>query len=411
MDNIPNEYRKIVTFSGNGGGGGWSPATSMTMDAFGRMRVSNPMTLFDSQNRYKLNEKFYSNVMNGGSVTFLSNESAAALNVTTTLNSYAASESRFVFNYQPGKSLLVMNTFVMDQPKPGLVQRVGYFGSDNGYFIQRNNTSTSVVERYLGVDTQIPQLQWNIDRLDGTGPSGFVLDMTKSQILFTDIEWLGVGTVRMGFVIDGKFILCHLFHHANYLERTYITTACLPVRYEILNTDGSSGTLKKICSTVISEGGYEPKEQLFCSIGPYTGLVLTAVGVLVPLVSIRLAPGRLDAIVQMKQINVAVSSNNDLAGWRCLLNSTLGGATWSESTGGSTNIQIDTAATSVSDGRIIETGYAQTGSVNTSLQPSFFEAQLGRNSFTQTSDVLTLCVIPLSSNPKVYWSIAWAELI
>ena len=408
MDNIPNELRihtKSITSSGGG------IQINANYDAFGRFRVSNPVTLFDSQNRYKPNEKFYSNVLNGGSVTYISNESSVLLNVTTTLNSYAARESRLVFNYQPGKSLLVFVTFVMDSPKVGLVQRAGYFGSDNGYFVQRSGTSVSIVERSIGVDTSVLQLQWNIDRLDGTGPSGYVLDMTKSQIFFMDIEWLGMGSVRTGFIIDGKYILTHIFHHANYLPRTYMTTACLPIRYEIHNTDGSSGTMKHVCSTVISEGGYEPKEQLFCSIGPYRGLVLTAVGVLLPLVSIRLAPGRFDSIIVVKQINVAVATNNDLAEWRLVLNATLGGATWSGTTGGSTNTQIDTDATTISSGRVIEVGYAQTGSINTSLQSSFFEFQIGRNSFTQTSDTLTLCAIPLSSNPKVFWSFAWAELI
>ena len=406
MDNIPNEYRVYTKCTNTGGG------VSTNYDAFGRFRVSNPVTLFDSQNRYKPNEKFYSNVLNGGSVTYVSNESSVLLNVTTTLNSYAARESKLVFNYQPGKSLLVLATFVMDSPKTGLVQRAGYFGSDNGYFVQMSGAVLSIVERSIGVDTPVPQSQWNADRLDGTGPSRFVLDMTKSQVFFMDIEWLGVGSVRTGFVINGVFVTAHVFNHANFLPRTYMTTACLPIRYEIHNTDGSSGTMKHICATVISEGGYEPKEQLYCSIGPYTGLVLTAVGVLVPLVSIRLARGRLDSIVVLKQLNIAVATNNDLAEWRLVLNATtLGGATWTADTDGSTNVEIDTSATTVSGGRIIEVGYSQTGSINTSLQPSFFEGQIGRNSFTQTSDTLTLCAIPLSSNPKVFWSFAWAELI
>jgi hypothetical protein len=412
MDNIPNEFRVFTKNTGSTGGGGGVVFSGTNFDSFGRLRVSNPVTLFDSQNRYKENEKFYSNVLNGGTVTYLVDESSVLLNVSTTLNSYAARESRLVFNYQPGKSLLIIITFVMNTPKTGLIQRAGYFGSDNGYFVQLNGSSLSIVERSVRVDTPVLQSNWNVDRLDGTGPSRFVLDMTKSQIFFMDIEWLGMGSVRTGFVIDGSFVPCHVFHHANYIPRTYMTTACLPIRYEILNTDGSSGTLKHVCSSVISEGGYEPKEQLYCFNGPYTGKVLGATGVLVPLVSIRLSPGRLDSIVNLKQINIAVSTNNDLAEWRLVLNATtLGGATWAGSTGGSTNVQVDTAATTVSGGRVIETGYAQTGSINTSLQPSFFDAHIGRNSFTQTSDTLTLCAIPLSADPKVFWSFAWAELI
>lgn len=406
MDNIPNELRVVNRLYSTTNGG---PSSSTSNDAFGRLRVSNPVTLFDSQNRYKLNDKFYSNVLNGGSVTYLSSESSVLLNVTTTSGSFAAKESRFVFNYQPGKSLLTMVTFVMNAPKTGLIQRAGYFGTDNGYFIQSNAGVISIVERSIGTDTPIPQLQWNIDRLDGTGPSRFILDMTKSQLFFTDIEWLGVGSVRAGFVIDGIFVICHVFHHANYVPRAYMTTACLPVRYEIQNTDGSSGTLKTICATVISEGGYQPKDRLFCAIGPTTGQIMSST--LVPLCSIRIANGRLDAIIMIRQINVAVETNNDLAQWQLVLNGTLGGATWAASTSGSTNVQIDTAATTISGGTSIQSSFAQTGYINSELQSDFYDSQIGRNSFTQTSDVITLCGIALSINPKVFWSLTWSESI
>lgn len=386
-----------------------SSITSPTNDAFGRLRVSNPHTVFDAQNRYKLSEKFYSNVLSGGSVTYSSVDSTANLNVTTTSNSFASRETKYVFSYQPGKSLLVMNTFVMNAPQSGLVQRVGYFGTDNGYYLQLSGSNISIVERSKGVDTPVLQSNWNVDKLNGAGPSKYTLDLTKSQIFFLDIEWLGVGSVRSGFVINGNFIICHIFHHANLITNTYMTTACLPVRYEITNTGASSGTLRQICSTVISEGGYEQREQLFCVIGPSAGVTLS--GTLVPVCSIRLASERLDAIIQLKQINVAVSTNNDLAQWQLVLNGTLTGATFAATTGGSTNVEVDTAASVISGGRVIETGYAQTGTINTLLNSSFFEAQIGRNSFTNTSDVITLCLIGLSMNPKSYWSLAWAELI
>jgi hypothetical protein len=415
MDNIPNEYRcrtfPTTTTTGNGGLGN----LILNTDAFGRLQVSNPVTLFDSQNRYKLSEKFYSNVVDGASITFSSNESAVYMNVTTSANAYAARESRFVFNYQPGKSILIMNSFVFSSAMSGLVQRVGYFGTENGYYLQLSDYNLSFVQRSNVTgniyEEIIPQNSWNMDKLDGTGPSKVTLDITKSQLLYTDIEWLGVGTVRIGFVIDGIFILCHKFNHANKVPMTYITTACLPIRYEIFNTKttSSESTLKQICSTVISEGGYEPKEQLFCAIGPITGQTLT--NVLIPVCTVRLASGRLDAIVLLKQINVAVNTNNDLAQWYLVLNGTLTNATFTGSTGGSTNVEIDTSATAISGGRNIEVGYAQTGSINTSLQSSFFEAHLGRNSFIQKSDTISLCVVGLSQNPKIFWSLGWSELI
>lgn len=395
------------------------------VDSFGRLRVSNPVTLFDSQNRYKLNEKFYSNLIGTGTaVNYIQAQSSANLFVTSNVNDFVARESRFVFNYQPGKSLLSMSTFVMNPAKSGLVQRVGYFGRENGYYIQLgSNTSPTtlfsnvyIVERsnVLGTvsETAVAQQNWNGDKLDGTGASGLSLDITKSQIFYTDIEWLGVGSVRTGVVINGIFINCHTFNHANLIPYTYVTTACLPVRYEITNRAATSGTsnLNQICSTMLSEGGYEPKEQLFCQVGPTTTTTLGSTTP-VPLISIRLAPGRLDAIAVLKQINVAVNSNNDLARWSLILNGTLSGPTsWGAHTD-STNVQIDTGSSGISGGRAIEVGFAQTGSLSTSLTPSFFEAQLGRNSFTNTSDVITLVAGACTSNPGIFYSLAWAELI
>jgi hypothetical protein len=394
------------------------------VDSFGRLRVSNPVTLFDSQNRYQLNQKFFSNVIGSGSVIYIPAQSSANLLVTSTLNDFVARESRFVFNYQPGKSLLTMCTFVMNPAKSGLVQRVGYFGLDNGYYIQLgSNTSPTtlfsnvyIVERSNSLstvsETVVGRESWNGDRLDGTGASGLTLDITKSHIFYTDIEWLGVGSVRIGVVINGTFINCHTFNHANIIPHTYITTACLPIRYEIFNRAATSGTsnLSQICSTVLSEGGYEPKEQLFCQLGPPAGLALSST-TRVPLISIRLAPGRLDAIAVIKQLNVAVATNTDLAQWSLILNGTLSGATSWGSHADSTNVQVDTGSTAITGGRMIEMGFAQTGSLNTSLQASFFEAQLGRNSFTQTSDIITLAGAQCTTNPKIFYSLAWAELI
>ncbi len=371
------------------------------------------MTLFDSQNRYRPNDKFFSNIVDGASITYSNVESTMLLTVSNSITAYAGRESRFVFTYQPGKSLLIMNTFVMDSPQAGLVQRVGYYGTDNGYFLEISGSSVNLVERSNLVDTKVAQSVWNVDRMDGTGPSRVVLDLSKSQILFNDVEWLGVGSVRIGFVIDGILCTCHVFHHANRIARTYMTTACLPVRYEIYRTNSdspNSATLKQICSTVISEGGYEPREQLFIALGPTAGTTLADLGVQRPLCTIRLAPGRLDAVVRLKQVCTSTSTNNDLLRWTLVLNGTLTGATFAASTE-STNVSVDTAATAVSGGRVIETGFAQTGGVSTALDNYFFEAQLGRNSWTQTSDTLTLCATGLTLNAKVFWTLAWSELI
>ena len=219
-------------------------------DAFGRLRTSGPYTLFDAQNRYVKNDLFDESTATGGTVTYDANASTVSLNVTTTSGSSVVRQSYRSFSYQPGKGLLTLNTFVMDTAKANVRTRVGYFNEQNGVFLERDGTTVNIVRRTYtsgaAVDTVVPQSSWNGDKLDGTGASGLTLDLTKAQILWEDFEWLGVGSVRVGFVIDGGYIVCHTFQNANNLDSVYMTTAMLPVRYEITNTGAaaSSSTLK-----------------------------------------------------------------------------------------------------------------------------------------------------------------------
>jgi hypothetical protein len=198
---------------------------SASIDAFGRMRVSNPYTLFDGGQRYRDNSfKWDQQDTGGGTSSFLANESTVLMTVAGNGDS-SIRQSKQVFSYQPGKSLLTMATFVMTTPTAGLRQRVGYFGTENGVYFEADGTTLNlVIRKYTSgsVDDtaeKIPQSAWNVDRLNGQGGqnniSGLTLDVSKAQIWWTDVEWLGVGSVRCGFVINGQFIVCHIFHHAN----------------------------------------------------------------------------------------------------------------------------------------------------------------------------------------------------
>ena len=237
--------------------------TGTNLDAFGRLRVSNPFTLFDSSHRYADNNLWATSTTGTAAATFSADEGLVNLTVGTASGDQIIRETIKVFSYQPGKSLLVMSTFVMGTAKAGLRQRVGYYGAANGIYFERDGTTNYMVERSsvtgAVVNTRVAQADWNQDPMDGTGPSGLTLDSSKAQILYMDVEWLGLGTVRTGFIINGQFVPCHNFDHANLVSTTYITTASLPMRYEMENTaaTGSASTLKQVCSTVISEGGYQ----------------------------------------------------------------------------------------------------------------------------------------------------------
>ena len=407
---LPAEPLNVVLSSG-------TAEKPTSVDAFGRIRSSSPLTLFDSSHRYRDNGLWNTDTATGGTSSFNANQGLIDLSVTTTAGSRVYRETTKVFSYQPGKSLLVMSTFVLSPVKTGLRQRIGYFGADNGLYLELANSTLSFVERSLvtGIvsETRVSQANWNIDKLDGTGPSGYTLDITKAQILWMDIEWLGLGTVRLGFVIDGKFIHCHSFNHANLITSTYITTASLPLRYEIENTatTASSSTLKQICSTVISEGGYELRgAQLAVSVPVTSPVTLATAGTYYPILSIRLktTPNRLDAVVILTALSILGTSSNTIYNWQVIAGGTTSGGTWvSAGTDSAVEYKIDGGG--FTGGRILASGYInstnQSAPTVNILKEALFASQLERNTFTNTAYEITL-VITASTNS----SIAFASL-
>ncbi len=238
---------------------------STYLDAFGRQRVSQPYSLFDSQSRYAADNQFSTSTSGTGTSTFNTNQSSVSMAVTGGGVGSVVRQSFRNMLYQPGKGLLVLATFQMDNStSANLNQSVGYFNTQNGVFFRRTGGVNAFVMRSntSGTPTDARfanQADWNGDKLDGTGASGLTLDLTHPQILWMDFEWLGVGSVRCGFIINGEYIVCHTFDTANVFGTTvYMTTAILPVRYEITTTTAAvAATLTQICSSVVSEGGFE----------------------------------------------------------------------------------------------------------------------------------------------------------
>ena len=372
---------------------------SPNVDAFGRLRVSTPFTLFDSSHRFDDNDLWSTSTATSGTATFNANQGLVDLAVTAASGSEVVRETTKIFSYQPGKSLLVLNTFVMSAAKTNLRQRVGYYGAANGYYLQLNNSTLSFVERTSVsgglVENTINQSSWNVDKLDGTGVSGVTLDITKAQILFMDLEWLGVGTVRIGFVIDGNFYVCHKFHHANLITSTYITTASLPLRYEIRNTGATSGasTLKQICSTVLSEGGYQLNGlQQAVSTPVTTPRTLGTAGTFYPIVSIRLKSTRLDAVVICTAISVIATVSGHY-NWQVIASGTTTGGSWIGAPGDS-SVEYNITGTSFTGGRILASGFfsaTNQGSTQVDiLKEALFKTQLERNGLTSSPFELTI---------------------
>lgn len=415
FNQIDNILRELVAAQGPYG---IYPAGT-TADAFGRLRASQPYTIFDSQNRYVQNE-YFSTSDSGTTQTYIANESTVDMATSnTTTGNLAVAQTKRSFGYQPGKSLLVMNTFVMGTAVTNVRMRVGYFNTQNGVFLERSGSTVKFVRRtYVSgtaVDTEVLQANWNGDKLNGTGDSGFTLDLTKAQILWQDFEWLGVGAVRCGFVINGQVITCHTFYNANNLATVYMTTAILPIRYELENvgTAGGTATLKRICSTVISEGGYERKVALNTTGRMTAAVSVTNAATFTHLVSIRLAAGRSGAVVMPDGFSVLGSGVNAEFEIGLLKNPTFSVApTWATASP-STNVEYGTGGTISANGYVIQNRYTSSGAQAsgsvTTLEELNFDMQLGSD-LSGNSDVYTLAVRTLAGTHTAIGSLSFWDL-
>jgi len=272
-----------------------------SLDAFGKLRVTNPNTLLDikfpSQSTGDddfLSNNYLTTTKESGTGTFIitNGESKKIMSITGdgTTNNYI-SQSRKYCTYQPGKSQLILLSGIIQDSSAtstNYQNSIGYFDDSNGLFFHYNANGSqgmSINLRNESSDTQYLQANWNIDKMDGTGNSGFNLNFTKSQLYVIDFEWLSVGRIRFGFYILGKIYYCHQITNINVLDSPYMLTPNLSIRYEINVEDSNSAQLTQICSSVISEGGYNPIGKAF---SVSNGITLVEVSSTeTPLVAIR----------------------------------------------------------------------------------------------------------------------------
>lgn len=290
----------------------------INLDAFGRARVSEPYTLGDYKHLYGLDPNFIDYVENGGNVTFVAHAAAARLTTNNHANARVVHQTKFYHHYMPGKSQIVLSSYNFHSATANVTKRTGYYDDENGvffeqtgdgnlYFVLRSFVGGSVSER------RVSQSNWNDDRCDGTGFSKFNLDITKTQLSNFDFQWLGVGSVRCGFVHQNEFVYAHTFYNSNNLANVYMSTPNLPVRCEIFNTGTTGGAfMDQICSTVMSEGGYVEAGQDWAAHTP--SLIALTANATKPIMAIRLKNDfrtfKNRMIVRMGGINVFSDGQN-----------------------------------------------------------------------------------------------------
>jgi len=376
---------------------------SGNVDAFGRQRVSQPFTLFDSTLRYDKNiEQWNETITGGASSTHLVNESSVALTVTASGDSVLRRTKRRL-PYQPGKSLQVLQSFKGATPVSGITQEVGLFDDNNGIILRASGTTLQFVQRsYTSgsvVDTVVNQSEWNID-------SASWLNFDKANIFTADLEWLGVGRVRVGFVREGEYYYCHEFHNANVNDSVYMTTAVLPLTYRIEATATASGTIKHICSSVMSEAGYEPGGAVY-TISPSVASIPNVSGERI-VAAIRMASGRTDNVVIPAKVDLVTESIGDTIRWRLRRNATTSGVSWAASSNGRGNVETASAGSIVSGGTIEDSGlFSAAGSVEVDIS-SALSLSLGVDANGDSEELFL--TVASSGNTRSTGLLGWREL-
>jgi len=383
-------------------------------DAFGRTRTSQPVTLFDSKQISNVYESiFFNDVEASGSGTgsdYSANRASYTLSVTAETAGKRIRQTKQRFNYQPGKSQLILITGVFGNGAAGITKRVGYFDENNGlglkldengasFFIRSNVTGTPA-------DTEVAEVDWETDYIfKELGIQS--VDFTKSQIFFIDFEWLGVGSIRFGFVIDGYMIICHQQNNANNLNAVYMSTPNLPVRYELENDGtGAADTLETICSSVMSEGGQEDTGITRYVSNGATQVDANVAGTVYALVGVRLKAANLGQVVKVISTNVMCTANPNFE-WLLLLNPTVAD-TFTYGDVASSAIQLATGATAntVTGGTTLAGGYTTSENAAINLEKSLY--YLG-SAIDGARDEIVLCARPLANSADIFGGITIRE--
>jgi len=397
---------------------------SESLDAFHRLRISQPESIFDCKQLYDNAPLLFDDAEISGSGTSSSHSTDTAsttLSVSATTAGERARQTFRRFNYQPGKSQQIMITFVLDKSGggSGINRKVGFFDDNNGIFLHDDEGIYKIVRRtkVTGsvVDNEVSQSSWNLDKLDGTGESGKTIDFSKSQILCIDFQWLAVGRVRTGFSIDGELIYFHEFLNANSLSVAYMSTPNLPVRYSIENDGtGAVSSIETICCAVISEGGIQDFGQIRYFSTDGTHIEATTSGTIYAIVGIRLKTTHLSAHVELKKISLINATAADYE-WLLILNPTVASAiTFSDQTNScvqtGTGNSGDPSTSTLTGGIHLSGGYVKSGGSSGSIidiVPSLIN--LGAK-IDGTRDEIYLSVKPLTNGSNINGGFQWREM-
>jgi hypothetical protein len=403
---VVQEDSKTTTLEDNG-----------NIDAFGRVRTSEVTSLLDVKMLHDKEPLFIDEKVNGGIATYNLNDSSVTM--TTSANGqYVIRQTKQRTNYQAGKSHQIFMTFYDFAPQTNIVKRIGYFSSDitgtystslDGLFLESSNgvISINVYKNGLLIES-IPQALWNLDKLDGSGQSRLNINWDKSQILTIDFEWLGVGRVRWGLVINGNIYYFHESLHANNIQGVYMKSPNKPLRWEIRQTGVGSGKFTHICSSIGTEGSLNTLGVIRSVNTNGNNLNADVIGTRYALIGIRLKQNQIDNMIDILEFSTLGLTVNDNYYWELYLNPIVSGTfTYSNISNSAIMYALGSTPNTVSGGVLVDSGFVaqQTAAVKRVENA----LRLG-TLINGTTDTFVLTITPLGSNLDIHGSITWREV-
>ena len=379
---------------------------------FGGARIVSTQNVFESLFSFDKQPLVWDEVLaTGGTSVFNANTNSIDMTVTTASGSSVIRQTFRRVRYNPSRACQLITSGILGSGKTNVRKRIGQFDELDGLFFEQDGTTMYVVRRTStsgsAVDTRVAQSSWNIDKFDGTGPSGLTIDFTKQQAFFIQYAFQGFADIVYGFYIDGQIKFCHREQTANILTQPFMRTAHLPARVEITNTGASASntTFSYNSFTVKNEGEDSETEG---QVRSYSSAALKTVGTAVtPVISVRLDSGYQRGVADIIATNIFVQTADEVV-WSLWAQPTLTGSTFAIA---ASYTDLDTAATAMSGGTELVSGIlsqnASSGSVSADLL-KLVNSLLGV-SIGGTSQIITLAARSRIGTADVLSTLVWRE--
>ena len=428
-DSIPPYYDMTVTTNPNG--------RAVQRDNFlyvgdytskNRLKVSDYETLFFNTFQYGIETDVWDTGVTGtASATWDASTNQVLLSVGGTVGDKIVRQTKNVQKYIPGRASTLSFSVTLKAPVEGIRKRFGLFDqSTNGCWFEDSGVWVNGVPQYNctvsngGSPIVVSRDNWNGDKLDGTGISKIVADPTKIQLINISYEWYGAGEVRFGFVIDGIEHIVHTHRNGNRYTLPWAETPFQPIRMEmeaLTTVAGGPFTLVQGSNSLISEGTASTKGMGQNISSPILGTTMAAANTWYPVLSIRLKPTMLKAVVLPEAFQVATTDNTSVF-YRLVRNANLavtGANGWVNmpDTNAFTQYQTYTAPSSIieaNQGTSVDSGFVISGGGGARVILSKDSSvQIGRTQLGTVSDTYTILCASNNTNKAALASLTWVE--